>query len=249
MRTDNSPLKAGGEIFRVLIFALLAATMIRSLAFEPFNIPSSSMVPNLLIGDYLFVSKSSYGYSRYSFPFSLPVFSGRIWESSPRRGDVAVFRQPTDPSINFIKRIIGLPGDNIRIIGPKVFINGDSLSHERLPLADTDGFAPTLRNVEQYRETLPDGRSYNIFHDPQAPHTISDTVLEYQVPDGHYFVLGDNRDHSCDSRCSKVGFVPGENLIGRAEIIFFSLAPPAQFWQLWRWPAHLRNGRFFDLIR
>lgn len=238
------------DTFRTLIFALLAAALIRSCAFEPFRIPSSSMEPTLLVGDFLFVSKYSYGYSRYSFPLSLPWFSGRIFAAEPRRGDVVVFRLPGDSSLDYIKRIIALPGDKVRVVDGVVYLNGAALALESLPPVDS-GIDDAQR---VYRETLPDGRSYVIFHDfdvaaPSSAGDLAGDSPQYLVPEGHYFVMGDNRENSRDSRFRDVGFIPAQNLIGEAQVIFFSLSPPARFWQLWQWPGHIRARRLLSEIR
>lgn len=237
--------KSGGwlETVKTVLYAGLIAIGIRTVAFEPFNIPSASMVPTLLVGDYLFVSKYSYGYSRFSMPFSPPLWSGRIIGSLPERGDVAVFRWPRDDTTDYIKRIIGLPGDRIQVIGGLLYINGTPVKREAAGLCEQDGTGVRIRS-RRYRETLPNGRSHFIceFSDQER----FDNTEEYRVPAGHVFAMGDNRDNSSDSRDfgpGGVGYVPVENLIGRAEILFFSHEGP--FWQIWNW----RFGRFLNAIR
>lgn len=237
--------KSGGwlETVKTVVYAGLIAIGIRTVAFEPFNIPSASMVPTLLVGDYLFVSKYSYGYSRFSLPFSPRLWEGRILATLPERGDVAVFRWPRDNTTDYIKRIVGLPGDRVQMIGGILYLNGVPARREAAGLCEGDGTGVRIR-ARRYRETLPTGRSYYIcvFSD----HERFDNTPEFLVPAGHVFTLGDNRDNSSDSRDfspAGVGYVPLENLIGRAEIIFFSHEGP--FWQVWNW----RFSRFLNVIR
>ncbi len=237
--------KSGGwlETIKTVVYAGLIAIGIRTVAFEPFNIPSASMVPTLLVGDYLFVSKYSYGYSRFSMPFSPRLWEGRIFASMPERGDVAVFRWPRDDSTDYIKRIVGLPGDRVQMIGGVLYLNGAAVRREAAGLCEEDGTGTRIRS-RRYRETLPGGRVHYIceFSDNER----FDNTEEFHVPAGHVFAMGDNRDNSSDSRDfgpGGVGYVPVENLIGRAEIIFFSHEGP--FWQVWNW----RFRRFLDAIR
>jgi signal peptidase I len=234
--------KGGGflEVVRTVVIAVLIAIAIRSLAYEPFNIPSGSMKPTLLIGDYLFVSKWSYGYSRYSLPFGLPLFSGRILDGGPQRGDVAVFKLPTDPKIDYIKRIVGLPGDQIQMRGGILYINGQAVQRQQIEdYVDENG-----ERLKQYIETLPNGVQHRILErSDDGP--LDDTDV-YKVPPGHYFAMGDNRDNSQDSRVlGAVGYVPAENLVGRAEFLFFSISGGAEFWEIWKWPEAIRWGRLF----
>ncbi len=237
------------ETVKVVVQALLIAVVVRTLLFQPFNIPSGSLIPTLLIGDYLFVSKYSYGYSKHSIPFSPPIFSGRIWGSEPKRGDIAVFKLPKDNSTDYIKRVIGLPGDRIQVRDGVLHINGTPVKRERIQDYQTqDAFGRTI-SVAQYRETLPEGPSYTII-ERDGDRGYWDNTYVYTVPPGHYFMMGDNRDNSTDSRDeSSVGFVPFENLVGRAEIIFFSIDESASAWQVWQWPWTVRWSRIFDPIR
>ena len=232
---------------RVVFQALLIALAIRTLLFESFNIPSGSMKATLLVGDYLFVSKYSYGYSHYSLPLSPPLFSGRIFGSMPERGDVVVFRVPKDDSIDYIKRLIGLPGDRIKVADGLLYINGTPVKRERVDdfVDDENG---TPEHVRRWRETLPNGVSYQTL-DLQDDGLLDNTE-EYLVPPGHYFMMGDNRDNSADSRVlSAVGYVPFENLVGKAQIIFFSIGDGEPAWHVWSWPWSMRWRRLFTIVR
>jgi signal peptidase I len=240
--------KGGGiaETGRVILQAFIIALVFRTFLFQPFNIPSGSMKETLLVGDYLFVSKFSYGFTRYSFPLSPPWFSGRVWASAPQRGDIVVFRLPTDDSLDYIKRVIGLPGDRIQMINGALYINEQPVQRERIEdLVENDGPATRTR---RFRETLPNGVSYTTLNlIGNGPY--SNTGV-YQVPPEHYFMMGDNRDNSADSRVlSQVGYVPFANLIGRAQVIFFSVAEGAHAWELWRWPWVVRWGRLLTMAR
>ena len=246
--------KSGGwlESVRTILYAALIAVGIRTIAFEPFNIPSGSMIPTLLVGDYLFVSKYSYGYSRHSLPFSPDLFSGRILGSVPERGDVAVFKLPRDGSTDYIKRIVGLPGDRIQVRGGVLHVNGQAVRREALGPYTVEGDGPRVR-VRRYRETLPGAAGA-----PPAVHEILeasddgpfDNTTEYRVPEGHVFAMGDNRDNSLDSRAvNAVGFVPIDNLVGRAEFIFFSVDGSAAWWEVWGWPFAIRWGRLLTAVR
>jgi signal peptidase I len=234
-----------------ILEALLIAFAIRSFLFQPFYIPSGSMEPTLLVGDYLFVSKFSYGYSRYSFPFSPPIMSGRVLGHEPDRGDIIVFRHAPD---DFIKRVIGLPGDRIQLKRGVISINGTPV--ERRQVADFVGHDPCRPSpsdsppvrVAQWHETLPNGVSYDTLQCSLRPGFPDDTEV-YTVPAGHFFMMGDNRENSEDSRFPDVGYVPFENVIGKAQIIFFSLGGGASAWEFWRWPWELRWNRPFTLVQ
>lgn len=210
------------ETLSTVLWAGAIAMVCRIFLFEPFNIPSGSMLPNLKIGDYLFVSKFSYGYGQYSFPFAPITFEGRIPAGTPDRGDVAVFRKPTDTSIDFIKRIVGLPGDRIQVIDGILHINAVPVDRSRVEDYRAERGERLGDRVPQFIETLPNGVSYPIL-EALGDGWRLDNTPEFVVPEGHYFAMGDNRDHSQDSRVLRtVGFVPVENFIGRARFIFFS---------------------------
>ena len=228
------------EFIKTIVIAGALALGFRSLLFEPFNIPSGSMIPTLLVGDYLFVSKYSYGYSRYSFPFGMAPFDGRIFETLPERGDVAVFRQPQNESVAFIKRIVGLPGDRIQFVNGALRINDVVVNRDRKGLATASDGYNVIRFVV-YQETLPNGKSYLI--QERSDDYLLDNTNVFLVPEGHYFMVGDNRDNSRDSRTTAVGMVPAENLIGRAERLFFSHNSSANLWEVWKWPFAIRYGR------
>jgi signal peptidase I len=246
--------KSGGwlESIKTIVYAGLIAIGIRTIAFEPFNIPSGSMIPTLLVGDYLFVSKYSYGYSRHSLPFSPNIFSGRIFGSLPERGDVVVFKLPRDNSTDYIKRIIGLPGDRVQVRGGVLHINGQPARREFVGNYTVEGDGPRMV-VREYREILPPqpgipGHSHLILE--MSDDQPYDNTPEFVVPAGHVFAMGDNRDNSLDSRAQNaVGFIPVENLVGRAEFIFFSVDGSARFWEVWAWPMAIRWSRLFSAVR
>jgi signal peptidase I len=245
--------KQGGlkDTIILIVEALLIAVVIRTFLFQPFNIPSPSMVNTLLVGDYLFVSKYAYGYSRHSFPFSIGPFDGRIWSAEPQRGDVAVFKLPADDETDYIKRIVGLPGDRIQMRAGILHINGQAVRRERVGTftarAPDSGARGGLIEFQRYRETLPNGRVHEIIE--FSDNSFADNTREFTVPAGHYFMMGDNRDDSQDSRFDSVGVVPFENLVGRAEVIFFSIAEDGRAWQVWNWPWTVRWNRLFSGIR
>jgi signal peptidase I len=236
-----------GETLKTIVYAIIIALFIRTFFYEPFSIPSASMVPTLLVGDYLFVSKFSYGYSRYSLPFGLPLLSGRVFFREPQRGDVVVFKLPRDPSVDFIKRIVGLPGDKVQVKDGILNINGQPIKRERLGPFFYEENSRAGAYI-QYVETLPNGRRHDIIEigDDQP----LDNTGVFTVPPGTYFMMGDNRDNSADSRDpdSGVGYVPAENIVGRAEFIFFSTNGYAHWWEVWKWPFTIRYSRLFSGI-
>jgi signal peptidase I len=253
-----------GETVKVVIQALLIALVIRTVLFQPFNIPSGSLIPTLLIGDYLFVSKYSYGYSRFSLPQlpdsvawivpkSLELPKGRLWSSEPKRGDVAVFKLPRDGSTDYIKRVIGLPGDRVQLVNGRVIINGEMVPREDAPRYTTNDVYGRKTEVATYRETLPGGSKHTII-EIEGDRGFNDNTPAFTVPPGHYFMMGDNRDNSTDSRVPAdregVGMVPLENFVGRAEIIFFSIdGDVASIWEVWKWPFAIRWSRLLQPVR
>jgi signal peptidase I len=240
-KTEEKPKESAGDFFKVIFQALLIALVIRTLLFQPFVIPSGSMIPTLLIGDYLFVSKMSYGYSKYSLPFSPDLFEGRIWSDEPERGDVAVFRPNNKIDTDYIKRVIGLPGDTVQMKDGELYINGEAVKREAAGEFKPNGQYGN-RALKLYREILPNGVTYMTAD--EGP-TLADNTKVFEVPKGHYFMMGDNRDNSSDSRFG-VGYVPLENFVGKANVIFFSLEEGSSFWQFWKWPWAIRFSRIFQ---
>ncbi|MBC7952671.1 MAG: signal peptidase I [Rhodospirillaceae bacterium] len=236
------------ETIKTVLYAMLIAGAVRTIAFEPFNIPSGSMIPTLLIGDYLFVSKFAYGYSRHSLPFSMGPNGGRLLEKVPERGDVIVFKKPPENKVDYIKRVVGLPGDHIQVIQGILQINGVPVKRERVEDFVEMTREGNIMRAPQYVETLPTGRKHRII-EYAGDNGIADNTPEYVVPAGHYFMMGDNRDNSADSRfLDDVGYVPAENLVGRAEVLFFSADGSAALWEVWRWPWAIRYSRLFSGI-
>ena len=239
------------EIVKTVFYALLIALVLRVLFFQPFTIPSASMEPNLYQGDYIIVSKYSYGYSHHSIPFSPPVFPGRVFEKQPRRGDVVVFKLPRDGHTDYVKRVVGLPGDRIQMKDGYLYLNGQRVQRTFVGNAREDSGYGFVRDVATYRETLPGGKSF-LTNDFGTDGELDDTEV-YVVPERHYFVMGDNRDNSSDSRvpteAGGVGFVPAENLVGRAQIILLSWHPGASILKPWTWVLDARPSRFFRVLQ
>lgn len=234
------------DTIKTLVYAVIIALLIRTTLFEPFKIPSGSMYPTLYVGDYLFVSKYTYGYSKHSMPFSLPLFDGRIWADEPKRGDVVVFKLPQDNRTDYIKRVIGLPGDKIKLKNGRLYINGEMVEREVMEdfvIRDKNGNAERYR---QYIEALPDGVTHTILE--VSDNQKEDNVPELTVPQESYFVMGDNRDRSDDSRVN-VGFVPFENLVGKARVLFFSHNDDGAWYKPWTWPKKVRWERLFNKIK
>ncbi len=246
--TEAGQLTGWAETVRTFIYAVVIAFGVRTLAYEPFNIPSGSMIPTLLIGDYLFVSKFSYGYSKHTLSFGVPLFEGRIFGHLPDRGDVIVFKLPRDNKTDYIKRLIGLPGDRIQMIAGVLTINGQPVGMQRIDDVTATNHMGQRVRIAQFLETLPGGKVHKIFKETTSG-PYNNTPI-YVVPPHNYFMMGDNRDNSLDSRVppefNGVGFVPEENLVGRAEFIFFSLDEGTRFWELWRWPFDLRGSRLLS---
>ena len=244
--SDKAQDKSGWlDTIKTLFIAGLIAISFRLVIAEPFYIPSGSMIPTLLVGDYLFVSKFSYGYSRHSFPFSAAPISNRVMASTPERGDVAVFRLPSNVSVDYIKRVVGLPGDRIQVKRGILHINGQAVERRLVGNGNITSGQSSLV-TQRYEEVFPDGHRHII--QEVSDNQIFDNTPEFTVPDGHYFMMGDNRDNSRDSRSSSVGFVPFENFIGRAEFLFFSHGGDARFWEIWKWPFSIRISRIFSGI-
>jgi signal peptidase I len=250
------------ELAKTLLYAVIIAVGIRTVLYEPFNIPSGSMEPTLRVGDYLFVSKFSYGYSRYSLPLGdhFPSFGRILFFHEPERGDVVVFMFPRDPSEHYIKRLIGLPGDKIQVIEGTLYINDVATKRVRDGVDLDSERGPR----ERWLETLPNGVQHPILlkerEYPTPPTRCerengdtgdAENTCPFKVPPDHYFMMGDNRDNSSDSRVadSGVGMVPAENLVGRAEIIFFSTNGNARWWEVWNWPFTVRWERLLKVIR
>ncbi|AGS21230.1 signal peptidase I [Rhizobium etli] len=243
-KVDTKP-NALWENIKVIIQALILAMVIRTVLFQPFTIPSGSMMPTLLVGDYIFVNKFAYGYSKYSLPFSPDIFSGRIFGSDPKRGDIVVFRFPPNPDVDYIKRCIGLPGDHIQVTDGVLYVNGKPVPKVADGSFTSDYKLDPGEDVPVFRETLDNGKTYDTLD--QSPVSRGDNTREFIVPEGHYFMMGDNRDNSLDSRFD-VGFVPAENLVGRASVIFFSLGNDTSFREIWKWPTNMRWERLFKVV-
>lgn len=254
-KTSSAGHSGWWESTKIVLQAFAIAMVVRYFFYQPFNIPSGSMKQTLLVGDYLFVSKLSYGYSKYSFPFSINLFDGRIFTTEPKRGDVAVFRLPRDNSIDYIKRVIGLPGDEIQMQGGVLHINGTAVPKIRKgDFVTRESDERSARKIPIFEETLPNGVTYTVLD--SNPKGDFDNTGVFKVPQGHYFMMGDNRDNSTDSRAPwGVGYVPFENFIGRAEVIFYSCGSETDdegtcsLFTPWTWPFDIRWGRIFQLVR
>ena len=235
------------ENIKTLFYALIIAIILRSFLIQPFYIPSSSMEPNLLVGDRLFVTKYSYGYSRHSFPFSPPIFNGRIAFNEPQRGDVVVFKTPADNRTDYIKRLIGLPGDQIRFLDSNLYVNNSEVLKSRIAKNDKIYCGNRIIDVFTFEELLSNGKKHITVYLKNNSFANSDI---FQVPKDHYFFLGDNRDCSKDSRfLTSVGYVHKDNLVGKARFIFFSSDKSiGSFFAFWKWNKSIRFDRFFKKI-
>ncbi len=235
------------ENIKTIFYALVIAIVIRSLFIQPFYIPSSSMEPTLLVGDRLFVTKYSYGYSKHSFPFSLPIIDGRILRNLPKTGDVIVFKTPTDNRTDYIKRLIGLPGDNVQFINGDIFLNNNQILKSKVSKTDIIYCGKKTIEVNTYKEKLPNGKTHNAVY--LKNYTFQNSNV-FKVPEKHYFFLGDNRDCSKDSRyLTSVGYVHEDNLVGKAQFIFFSSDfRIASIFSFWKWHKTFRFDRFFKKI-
>jgi signal peptidase I len=261
-KTETKKTKGEGEgIISAVLWAAVIALIVRSLLFEPFSIPSGSMFPTLKIGDYLFVQKYAYGYSKYSFPLALIDFEGRVMESYPERGDIVVFRKPQQESIDYIKRVIGLPGDEIQMTAGKLYINDERVPRDFVGI-ETIKEGSVRQAYQKYIESLPDGPDHYIYE--ISDNEALDATPKFVIPDGYFFAMGDNRDASLDSRAvNSVGFVPVENLIGRASFFFFSMEPIGPVChktgtlasvrrvgcKLVKIPTHIRYSRIFRPVQ
>jgi len=234
------------EMGKSVVIALLIALVIRTLLFQPFTIPSGSMEPTVMPGDYVIIDKYAYGYSQYSLPIALPLWHGRIFDHAPKRGDIIVFKLPRDPHIDYIKRLIGLPGDRIQVSRGVVYINGKALPREQMSMGVETGPYGLTHPVERFRETMPNGKTY--VTNSYGPDGDADNTGVYVVPAKSYFFMGDNRDNSADSRFPEsvgVGYVPEENLVGRASFVLLSWKDGASLFKPWTWFLDLRPSRFF----
>jgi len=256
VQSVKTPEKSGAlnelvEIIKTIVYALLIALFLRVIFFQPFTIPSASMEPNLYEGDYVIVSKYSYGYSKHSVPFSPPLFQGRILERQPARGDIAVFKLPSDGHTDYIKRVIGLPGDRVQMRNGLLYVNDKLVQREPLSPVRTDVGYGMIREVARYQERLDTSKTFET-QDMGTDSELDNTDV-FIVPDGHYFVMGDNRDNSSDSRvppaAQGVGMVPADHLVGKAQIILLSWKPEASIFKPWTWVLDARPSRFFKVLK
>jgi signal peptidase I len=256
VQSAETPEKSGAvkelvEIVKTIVYALAIALFLRVLFFQPFTIPSASMEPNLYEGDYIIVSKWSYGYSKHSIPFSPPLFEGRIMEKQAKRGDVVVFKLPSDGHTDYVKRVIGLPGDRVQMKNGLLYVNDREVKREPLSPVKTNMGYGVEREVARYEETLDTGRQFAT--QDFGPDGDLDNTDVFVVPEGHYFMMGDNRDNSSDSRVPPalqgVGMVPADHLVGKAQIILLSWKPEASIFKPWTWILDARPSRFFKVLK
>lgn len=235
------------ETLKTVIYAIVIAVLIRTFWFEPFKIPSGSMYPTLEVGDFLFVSKYTYGYSKHSFPFSFPTFSGRVWQDLPERGDVVVFKFPKDNKVDYIKRVIGLPGDKVQVKNGRLYINDKMMERKDAQTYIIDEYVVVKKKFTEYTEVLPEGREHQILEYSDDVFMVDNTP-EFIVPEEHYFMMGDNRDNSNDSRQS-VGMVPFENIEGKARFLFYSHDDTIRWYNPISWISSIRWNRLFNKIK
>lgn len=239
------------EIVKTVVYALAIALFLRILFFQPFTIPSASMEPNLYEGDYVIVSKFSYGYSRHSIPFSPPVFDGRIMGKVAQRGDIVVFKLPSDNRTDYIKRVVGISGDRVQMRNGLLYVNDKLI--QRLPESPVKSIMPSGETVDvaRFQERLESGKTYDT-QDFGTDNSLDNTET-FVVPEGYYFMMGDNRDNSSDSRVPPfeggVGLVPAENLVGKAQIVLLSWNPEASIFKPWTWVLDARPSRFFKVLK
>jgi len=235
-----------GETLKTVCYAIVIAGLVRTFWFEPFKIPSGSMYPTLEVGDFLFISKYTYGYSRHSFPFSFPKFEGRIWQDLPKRGDVVVFKAQGETGPDFIKRIIGMPGDTVQMIKGRLYINGELMKREEVGRYVIREYTPFPQEFTEYVETLPEGQQHRILEYSDEVDEVDDTPL-FTIPENHYFMMGDNRDNSNDSR-KMIGMVPLDNIEGKARFLFYSHDDTAHWYNPISWITSIRWKRLFNKI-
>ncbi|WP_293907096.1 signal peptidase I [Phenylobacterium sp.] len=247
----NSAVKEIVEIVKTVVYALLIALVLRVVFFQPFTIPSASMEPNLYQGDYIIVSKFSYGYSRHSIPFSPPIFQGRILERQAQRGDIVVFKLPSDNRTDYVKRVVGVSGDRIQMRQGLLYVNDKLIPRELLSPTRTELPGGEVRQVNRFQERLDSGKTYAT-QDFGLDNPLDNTDV-FVVPEGYYFMMGDNRDDSSDSRVNPavggVGYVPAENLEGKAQLILLSWKPDASIFKPWTWILDARPSRFFKVLK
>ncbi|NNU17126.1 signal peptidase I [Parvularcula sp. ZS-1/3] len=237
------------DVSKTVVIAVAVTLFVRFFFIQPFNIPSASMEPTLMTGDFILVDKIDYGYSKASliYPLTRMPLEGRAFSDMPDRGEVAVFKNARDRNKDYVKRIIGVPGDTIQVIGGVLYVNGKAVERELIPDPETtcEGYNPSAR---RYRETLPDGPTYTV-QECDGDSGDWDNTAPKRVPEGFYFAMGDNRDRSADSRTPMVNFVPHDQLVGRARRVAFSVdGDKAKFWEVWRWPFAIRYGRIGDKV-
>ena len=232
------------DLFSSLLWAIIIALIFRSFAFEPFKIPSGSMIPTLQVGDYLFASKYSYGYSRYSFPFGVPLFKGRIFFTEPKRGDIIIFKGMRDPQTFYIKRLIGLPGDIIQMKSGVLHINGKPIDRKYLGLSSQKGVYGENINFKEFLETLEKVEYTARYAVGANLSAFPDTTDEYKVPEAHYFFMGDNRNMSIDSRFDQIGIVGQDRLVGKAAFLFWT-----KDFDFLKFITNLDTGRAFRLVQ